>query len=145
VVAFIVIAQDVFQAMTNDGRDSSRPYDAMREETNSVKLGFVPSDPQTRFQAVREMALAAEDAGFASFWLADHFLHRSDGHEEGLWEVFTIWDNYSRNIMASSLFRSQDVTSYLIVLREAFAQFGLPEALTIAFGDTPLVRYPIQY
>lgn len=55
-----------------------------------MKLGFMPFDPQTRFQALREMALAAEDAGFASLWLADHFFHRfPDQAAEGFWEVFT--------------------------------------------------------
>src|SRR5690349_20544860 len=55
-----------------------------------MKFGFVPYDPETGYREVRDMALAAEDAGFASFWLADHLLSENDGKEQGFREAFTM-------------------------------------------------------
>ena len=57
---------------------------------------------------------------------------------------FTIWDNYSRDIMASSLFRSQDVTAYLIVLHEALVRFGVPEMLVSDSGGIFLAKHAQQ-
>jgi len=43
-----------------------------------------------RYAEVREMAQAAEAAGFDSLWMADHFNMRFPGQEErGQWEAFT--------------------------------------------------------
>lgn len=43
-----------------------------------------------RFRDIQALALAAEQAGFDSFWLADHFIARfPDQEENGQWEVFT--------------------------------------------------------
>src|SRR5216110_1149402 len=37
------------------------------------------------------MALAAEDAGFDSVWVGDHYLYRGDGRpERGPWEAWTL-------------------------------------------------------
>ena len=56
-----------------------------------MKIGFMPDDHQIRFQTMRALALTAEEAGFESFWLADHLIFRFPGQkEEGIWEVFTV-------------------------------------------------------
>lgn len=45
-----------------------------------------------RYTEMREMAAAAEDAGFDSIWLYDHLLYRSPaaGGTRGIWECWTI-------------------------------------------------------
>jgi alkanesulfonate monooxygenase SsuD/methylene tetrahydromethanopterin reductase-like flavin-dependent oxidoreductase (luciferase family) len=53
-----------------------------------VKLGLVPYDPHASFRDIRALALAAEAAGFDSFWLPDHLL--SEGEDQGFWDVFTV-------------------------------------------------------
>lgn len=43
-----------------------------------------------RWSEIREMALAAEEVGFDTFWLADHLIYHRPGQEErGVWEGFT--------------------------------------------------------
>ncbi|HLW01470.1 MAG TPA: LLM class flavin-dependent oxidoreductase [Ktedonobacterales bacterium] len=62
-----------------------------------MKLGLIPSidegefNGQTaRFSDLRDTAVAAEQAGFDSLWLADHLIFRFPGRDEkGMWEVFT--------------------------------------------------------
>ncbi len=62
-----------------------------------MKLGLVPSideggfDGRTaRFSDLRDTAVAAEQVGFDSLWLADHLIFRpADRDERGIWEVFT--------------------------------------------------------
>lgn len=41
------------------------------------------------YRTVRDLALQAEQAGFDSLWLYDHFLFRSDESTAGQWECFT--------------------------------------------------------
>jgi putative transposase len=43
--------------------------------------------------------------------------------------VISVMDNYSRAILASTLTRSQDLSSYLAVLYAAVERYGSPEAL----------------
>ncbi|HEY7357722.1 MAG TPA: LLM class flavin-dependent oxidoreductase, partial [Ktedonobacterales bacterium] len=62
-----------------------------------MKLGLIPSidegdfNGQTaRFSEIRDTAVAAEQAGFDSLWLADHLIFRFPNRDEqGCWEVFT--------------------------------------------------------
>ncbi len=62
-----------------------------------MKLGLIPSidegdfNGQTaRFSDIRDTAVAAEQAGFDSLWLADHLIFRFPNRDEqGCWEVFT--------------------------------------------------------
>jgi probable F420-dependent oxidoreductase len=54
-----------------------------------MKIGCMPADAEMPFQAMRSLALAAEEAGFASFWLPDHLIHRSGDTDGGMWEAFT--------------------------------------------------------
>ncbi|MDQ4075069.1 MAG: LLM class flavin-dependent oxidoreductase [Chloroflexota bacterium] len=42
-----------------------------------------------RYAAVRALAQQAEEAGFDSLWLYDHFLFRGEGAPVGQWESFT--------------------------------------------------------
>jgi probable F420-dependent oxidoreductase len=42
------------------------------------------------YSEIREVALAAETAGFDSVWVFDHLLFRSDGKDEGIHECWTI-------------------------------------------------------
>jgi len=64
----------------------------------SMRIGLMPGisddsfqDRAPRFSDVRAKALLAEQAGFDSFWLADHFIHRADGNPaSGQWEVFSV-------------------------------------------------------
>ncbi len=53
-----------------------------------MKLGLVPYDPHAPFRDMRALALAAEAAGFDSFWLPDHLL--SEEEDQGFWDAFTI-------------------------------------------------------
>jgi probable F420-dependent oxidoreductase len=44
-----------------------------------------------RYDAIREVALQAEEDGFDSIWLADHLLYRPPGEPtRGIWECWTI-------------------------------------------------------
>lgn len=54
-----------------------------------MKIGCIAYDAEAPFQEMRALALAAEDAGFASFWVADHLIHRNGDKDEGMWEAFT--------------------------------------------------------
>jgi probable F420-dependent oxidoreductase len=62
-----------------------------------MKIGVMPGTDEgsldgatPRFRDILALAQAAEQAGFDSFWLADHFLFRSPEEEErGCWEAFT--------------------------------------------------------
>jgi probable F420-dependent oxidoreductase len=62
-----------------------------------MKIGLMPGleeqsfGGQTpRFRDIQALAQAAEQVGFDSFWLADHFLFRFPNEAEmGQWEVFT--------------------------------------------------------
>jgi probable F420-dependent oxidoreductase len=62
-----------------------------------MKIGLMPGLEEAsfnrrtpRFRDIQALALAAEQAGFDSFWLADHFIARfPDQEENGQWEVFT--------------------------------------------------------
>jgi probable F420-dependent oxidoreductase len=65
--------------------------------SRQMKIGLMPGLEEAafngrtpRFRDIRALALAAEQAGFDSFWLADHFIARFPNQEEnGQWEVFT--------------------------------------------------------
>jgi probable F420-dependent oxidoreductase len=53
----------------------------------------VRADPRRsyRYAEVRDMAAAAEAAGFDSIWLADHLLYRAPGQPtRGIWECWTM-------------------------------------------------------
>src|SRR5215469_16953537 len=62
-----------------------------------MKLGVIPSVDENafngetaRFSDLRDTAVAAEQVGFDSLWLADHMIFRFPGKDEqGCWEVFT--------------------------------------------------------
>jgi probable F420-dependent oxidoreductase len=46
---------------------------------------------EVRWPEYAAMALAAEDAGFDSIWVGDHYLYRGDGRpERGPWEAWTM-------------------------------------------------------
>lgn len=63
-----------------------------------MKVGIIldtGEDPQKgnapTFQQIRDMAVAAEQAGIDSIWLCDHLIFRfPDREESGIWEVFTM-------------------------------------------------------
>ena len=59
-----------------------------------VVLGIEEGSLQGRtptFRDIQAMAQATEQAGFDSFWVADHLIYRSPGREEqGMWEAFTM-------------------------------------------------------
>jgi probable F420-dependent oxidoreductase len=52
-----------------------------------VQLPEVERD--VRWAEVASMARAAEEVGFDSIWLGDHYLYRRDGTERGPWEAWT--------------------------------------------------------
>jgi probable F420-dependent oxidoreductase len=68
-----------------------------KEPARRMKLGVKPmlqegsmNGRTPRYRDIQAMALAAEAAGFDSFWLADHLIFREPGEEEkGCWEAFT--------------------------------------------------------
>src|SRR5207244_10029025 len=46
---------------------------------------------EVRWPGSAAMALAAEEAGFDSIWVGDHYLYRGDGRpERGPWEAWTL-------------------------------------------------------
>jgi len=62
-----------------------------------MKIGIVlmtadrPGVSARKYTDIRERALQAEEAGFDSLWLYDHFLYRSsEGKTTGIWECWTI-------------------------------------------------------
>jgi len=67
------------------------------QDANRMKIGVIGpleeggNDGKTpTYQDVRDMAVAAENAGLDSYWLADHFLFRMPNTEEsGQWEAMT--------------------------------------------------------
>ena len=72
------------EATNTAQKNENRPYAGTRRE-----VVFVGSTPRFR-ETYRRWRSAAEQVGFDSFWLADHFIFRFPGQEEiGQWEVFT--------------------------------------------------------
>ena len=72
----------------------------MPQATNTarrMKIGLMPGLEEKsyvgstpRFREIQALAQRAEQVGFDSFWLADHFIIRFPGQDEiGQWEVFT--------------------------------------------------------
>ena len=63
-----------------------------------MKVGvLMPIDEQKHgqtasYQEIRDLAVAAEAAGFDSVWVNDHLLYRQtdDGHTRGIWEAWTV-------------------------------------------------------
>lgn len=83
----------------------------------------------------------AADRGH-QYWRVDvRDIERHPCHDQqGYIYTVTIWDNYSRQILASGLFRTQDLTSYLTILYQALAQFGIPEAIVSDSGSLFLAK-----
>lgn len=54
--------------------------------------------------------------------------------------VIAILENFSRALLASPLSLRQDLTAYLVVLREAVRRFGAPEILGSASGGVFLAK-----
>lgn len=50
------------------------------------------SDPVRRWSDIRDMATVAEDVGFDSLWIVDHFIYQMEGAAEpdGLWEAWSM-------------------------------------------------------
>jgi probable F420-dependent oxidoreductase len=79
-------------------RNEQQDRDRNLEKMGVVKIGFVVMlsvrtelGRSYRYAEVREMAVAAEAAGFDSIWLADHLLYRSPGQPtRGIWECWTM-------------------------------------------------------
>lgn len=69
--------------------------------------------------------------------------HQCRDHQGYIYTV-TIWDNYSRQILASGLFRTQDLTAYLTILYQALAHFGIPEAIVSDSGGIFLAKLARQ-
>jgi putative transposase len=73
------------------------------------------------------------------FWTVDiRYLDHRLG--EGKVYSITILENYSRTILASGLFRTQDTASYLVVLRAAILAYGSPETLVSDSGGVFLAN-----
>ncbi len=69
----------------------------MAQPVSMMKIGVVinitqdAGRPVPRYAAIRDMAQAAEAAGFDSIWLFDHLLFRSPGSPTvGIWECWTL-------------------------------------------------------
>jgi alkanesulfonate monooxygenase SsuD/methylene tetrahydromethanopterin reductase-like flavin-dependent oxidoreductase (luciferase family) len=45
-----------------------------------------PERRATPYQELREMAVAAEQGGADSIWVADHLFYENDGEIRGIWE-----------------------------------------------------------
>jgi probable F420-dependent oxidoreductase len=71
--------------------------EAIKTTGRRMKIGLMPGLEEKsyagrtpRFHELRALAQRAEQVGFDSFWLADHFIVRFPGEDEiGQWEVFT--------------------------------------------------------
>ncbi len=50
------------------------------------------NDPTLRWSDIRDLATAAEDVGFDSLWVVDHFLYQLEGARDpdGLWEAWSV-------------------------------------------------------
>lgn len=56
-----------------------------------MQIGLMPDDSSSRFVEYKNQIQAAEQNGFASFWLADHLIFRfPEQPENGCWEALTM-------------------------------------------------------
>ena len=80
------------------------------------------------------------------YWSVDvRYIERQQCRDhQGYIYTVTIWDNYSRQILASGLFRTQDLTAYLTILYQALAHFGIPEAIVSDSGSIFLANLARQ-
>ena len=70
----------------------------MNDTQGRMKVGLrLPTsekdnDPTLRWPDIRDLATAAEDVGFHSLWVVDHFLYQLEGAREpdGLWEAWSV-------------------------------------------------------
>lgn len=71
------------------------------------------------------------------FWSVDlrYIEHHEIAGVTGPFYVISILENFSRAILASDIFQTQDLTAYLIVLYAAIRQHGAPEALVSDGGS----------
>jgi len=67
-----------------------------KTSSRRMKIGLIAGLEENGFGGktphycdLQALALAAEQVGFDSFWLADHFIYRTPDEEVGQWEVFT--------------------------------------------------------
>ena len=69
----------------------------MTDTQDRIKVGLQipmvkdPSGSATRWSEIRDMATLAEDVGFDSLWVVDHFLYQvqEDGEPAGVWECWS--------------------------------------------------------
>jgi putative transposase len=81
--------------------------------------------PKGPIKKKRQMPFAARRRH--QYWTSD--VRYVDHKLGGRAYVISVMDNYSRAILASTLTRSQDLSSYLAVLYAALERYGSPEAL----------------
>jgi putative transposase len=81
--------------------------------------------PKGPIKKKRQMPFAARRRH--QYWTSD--VRYVDHKLGGRAYVISVMDNYSRAILASTLTRSQDLSSYLAVLYAAVERYGSPEAL----------------
>lgn len=70
---------------------SASPWLSSSAELMKVGVQLPEVERVVRWQEVRRMAVLAEDAGFDSLWVGDHYLYRdrSGGSPRGPWEAWT--------------------------------------------------------
>lgn len=75
-------------------------------------------------------------------WSVDlRYVEQHQCHDHtGFAYVISIWDNYSRDLLSSGLFRTQDLTSYLVVLHDALLTYGAPDVLVSDSGKIFLAK-----
>jgi probable F420-dependent oxidoreductase len=72
-----------------DARSASAPR--LRRVADGLRVGVqLPEiERDIRWPEYASMARAAEEVGFDSIWLGDHYLYREEGWERGPWEAWT--------------------------------------------------------
>ena len=119
----------VHAALKQMGIELSRATCGRIMATNRRVYGL--EKPEAGGGAKREMPFASKRRH--EYWSAD--VRYVSDHLGGWAYVVSILENHSRAILASGVFRTQDVSSFLSVLYSAVERYGSPEALVTDSGS----------
>lgn len=122
----------VHAALKQTGIELSRATCGRIMATNRRVYGL--EKPKTGGGAKREMPFASSRRH--EYWSADvRYLDTPRLSPSGRVYAISVLENHSRAILASGIFRAQDLASFLSVLYRAAERYGSPEALVTDSGS----------